>query len=95
MPGSALLKSFIDRNGVSRDACAKALKVTRTTLYYWLTDKTAPGEKSREDIATWTNGEVPAASWGPAVDHRKEKDKAVEPFSAENDKTTEPTGTTG
>jgi hypothetical protein len=93
MHGPELLKAFIDRNHVTRDACAKALKVTRTTLYYWLTDKTAPGEKSREDIAIWTNGEVPEASWGPSVDHRKAKATPVEPFAPDAGQSAEPTRT--
>jgi transcriptional regulator with XRE-family HTH domain len=87
MHGSELLTAFLETNKVSREQCAAALKVSRTALYYWLTGQTTPGGAAREDIETWTNGEVAAASWGPHADHRKKADGAacVEPFVPASD----------
>lgn len=80
MTGPELLAGFLVAKGVTRGDCAKALKVSRTALYYWLTEKTSPGDAAREDIAIWTRGKVPAKSWGPHADHRKESSGAVKPF---------------
>lgn len=79
MSGSELLDQFLKENGIGRDAAAKALNVSRTALYYWLIGDTSPGEQARRDVDVWTGGKVPADSWGPPADHRKEPGK-VEPF---------------
>lgn len=81
MDGPNLLTDFLKAHEVTREQCALALKVTRTTLYYWLTGVTKPGAAVRDDIAVWTGGKVPPDSWGPHADHRKKDDTgAVEPF---------------
>jgi transcriptional regulator with XRE-family HTH domain len=81
MDGPNLLSDFLTLHEVTREQCAKHLKVTRTTLYYWLNGHTAPGAASRDDIALWTHGKVPPESWGPHADHRKKDDRpGVEPF---------------
>lgn len=79
MTGPKLLTAFLDAKAVSRNDCAERLRVSRTALYYWLTGETAPGQAAREEIATWTDGEVPAESWGPPTDHRKKRDAGAEP----------------
>ena len=88
MSGHEALEQFLTTNKISKDDAAKALKVSRTALYYWLTAKTAPGEQARADIEVWTRGKVPAGSWGPSVDHRKEKGD-VEPFEPKPEPTEE------
>jgi len=80
--GPDLLSDFLKDHEVTRGQCAKALNVTRTALYYWLTRQAAPSPAVRVDIATWTGGKVPPDSWGPHADHRKKDDAvAVQPFA--------------
>lgn len=82
MTGPELLSAFLTDKDISREQCAKGLKVSRTALYYWLTGKTSPGGVAREDIAVWTHGQVPVDAWGPPADHRKKSDGDVEPFDS-------------
>lgn len=87
MSGPEALSAFLKHNGIHRDAAAASLNVSRTALYYWLTEHTSPGEQARRDIEVWTHGLVAASSWGPSADHRKEPGK-VEPFKPEGEGST-------
>ena len=76
------LKRFIEERKVPLEAAAKALGVSRTALYYWLTERTTPSEPAKDDIEKWTDGAVPAAGW-PSHERRKNPPKDIEPLADE------------
>jgi DNA-binding XRE family transcriptional regulator len=73
--GAGLLKGFLSENGIGREDAAKALGVSRVTLWSWLAEDSSPSEVSRENIETWTDGAVPSGAWGPLLDRRKDRKK--------------------
>jgi transcriptional regulator with XRE-family HTH domain len=61
--GSALLAAFRKRHDISARAAARSLGVTHVALAHWESGNQTPSQPFREAIETWTNGDVPAASW--------------------------------
>lgn len=86
-PGPDLLGAFIERNGLGKGQAAAALGVTRVTLWAWLNRESAPSDRCRKDIATWTKGEVAETAWPPLIDRRK-RHAVVKPFAAAKPKGT-------
>lgn len=78
--GAALLKGFLDRHKITYENAGEALKVTRVTIWSWINRKSTPLEASRQDIETWTAGDVPSDAWGGATDKRKRSGMVVTPF---------------
>lgn len=81
--GARLLRRFLEANGLRQIDAAKALRVTPPTLYGWLTGMSRPRAESRDSIAVWTHGEVPAESWASADELAKLG--AVQPFAPSDD----------
>lgn len=81
--GSALFRTFHERNGIAYRTSATALGVQHPATWQWAHSVTIPLEKYRDNIEIWTSGDVPAASWK----RKSEKDIKVRPF--------QPTGSEG
>lgn len=64
MTGPKLLATFIETSGNSKLQACVALKVSVSTLHYWL-HGSIPREASRRRIESWTKGAVPASAWRP------------------------------
>jgi transcriptional regulator with XRE-family HTH domain len=61
--GHQLLRTFLERHGISSARCARALGVTRGNVTHWLGRGQRPRAEHREAIARWTRGFVPVAAW--------------------------------
>lgn len=79
-PGPDLLAAFIERHDIKVKDAARALGVTRATLWAWLNREGAPGKVNRAGIAVWTSGEVPESSWPPLERRRKQRADVI-PFA--------------
>lgn len=69
--GPEKLAQYLNRHGITRGEAAKALGVTRVTLWKWINGLSKPLEPARADIQAWTNDEVMMGSWGAQLDKRK------------------------
>jgi transcriptional regulator with XRE-family HTH domain len=68
--GAELLGAFLKTNAIGREVAARALGVTRVTVWSWLSRESTPSDVLQDAIATWTSDEVPKSSW-PSTDRRK------------------------
>lgn len=61
--GAALLLAFIEKHDIAYRLAAEQLGVVHPAVWQWAHGITIPLEGYRPDIATWTRGAVPVASW--------------------------------
>lgn len=59
---------WIASSGKSRAAIAAELSVCRSVVTYWCNGRHRPSLKSAKQIEFLTKGDIPAVSWGYAVD---------------------------
>lgn len=83
--GAKQLRSFLQDNKLTQEACKSALGVSGSTVHDWLGGYKRPSAHHRKQIEIWTAGVVLADAW----EHPREKKDltTVAPFR--------PTGTEG
>lgn len=81
-PGSELFGDFLERNDLSNAEAARALHVSRPTIFAWREGDKIPTAAHRAAIAKWTEGTVPESSWPLSEKEAGQLDalKSVEAF---------------
>lgn len=63
-PNAMLLKNWLNKHGVSPEALAEKIRVSKPTIYNWIKGTATPLRAvDRELIATATNGEIQPIGW--------------------------------
>jgi len=65
--GARLLRSYLDRTGVKRQAFATEVGCTTAAMRYWVKGERTPTIALALNIANATGGEVPIESWALEV----------------------------
>jgi hypothetical protein len=72
-PG-AELKTCLTEMDLTYEAAGKELRVSRQTIWAWITGESVPGEAAKGEIESFTKGRVPASAW-PVVDRRRKPEE--------------------
>lgn len=74
MTAAEQLKSYLEDNAITYEVAGAKLRVSRQTIWAWLTQGSVPSEAAKMEIEEWTDGSVPASAW-PTVDRRRKPEE--------------------
>jgi len=69
--GPSLLLAEISQREITREAAAKVLGVSKTTMHFWIKGTHRPSGLKRELIAEWSQGRVPKDVWLSSEDREE------------------------
>lgn len=79
--GVKKLRKFLEENGISKRAAARALGISLPTMLAWLKGTITPTNPNRVGIAVWTNGAVTESDWESSSERdAAERAANVQPF---------------
>jgi plasmid maintenance system antidote protein VapI len=76
--GAQLLKSFLEKHGLSHNDCAVAIGAVRPSVTEWLNSVKRPEVHFRRALETWTAGAVSIDAW--ETTEERVRSAAVVPF---------------
>jgi len=61
--GARRFRAFREKHGINYSEAARALRVSRPSIYAWEDGSKVPEADARDRIEVWTGGEVTPAMW--------------------------------